>query len=67
MEEEKINKVDIVGLLHQKAKLEKEDLGLIEVTDHAAFAAIKTNKVKSSLQLLANEKIKNKLVKVEVV
>lgn len=64
---EKINKVDIVGLLHQKAKLEKSDLGLVEVTDHAAFAAVKTNKTRSILQSLANEKIKNKLVKVEVV
>ncbi|MBL7830539.1 MAG: DbpA RNA binding domain-containing protein, partial [Saprospiraceae bacterium] len=64
---EKINKVDIVGLLHQKAKLEKDDLGLIEVSDHAAFAAVKTKKVKNCLHLLSNEKIKNKLVKVEVV
>jgi len=63
---DKINKVDIVGLLLQKGKLAKEELGRIEVYDHAAFAAVKTNKVKQMMQLTANERIKNKKVKMEI-
>ena len=47
-------------------KLKKEDIGLIEVKDFFSFVAIKKIKVSETLQLIKNEKIKNKKVKIEV-
>ena len=63
---DKINKVDIVGLLLKKGKLEKEDLGLIEVLDHTSYAAVKSDRIVHVLNLIKSEKIKNKKVKIEV-
>jgi len=63
---DKINKVDIVGLLLQKGKLAKEDLGLIEVLDHSSYAAVKRNMIERTVQLIKTEKIKNKKVKIEI-
>ena len=63
---DKVNKIDIVGFLGQKGQLKKEDIGLIEVKDFYSFVAIKKIKVSEVLQLIKNEKIKNKKVKIEV-
>lgn len=63
---EKVNKVDIVGLLLKKGELEKEDLGLIEVLDHQSFAAIKGNQIERVVTLVKNEKIKGKKIKIEI-
>lgn len=60
----KVNKVDVVGFLSQKGKLTRDDLGLIEVRDFAAFAAVKHDKVKKMLALVRDEKIKGKKYKV---
>lgn len=59
---DKINKMDIVGMLLQKGKLQKEELGRIEVLDHASYAAVKRVKIEGMLLLIKNEKIKNKKV-----
>lgn len=63
---DKINKVDIVGLLLQKGGLAKDELGLIEVQDHASYAAVKRNRAQQMLGRLKNEKIKNKKAKIEI-
>lgn len=63
---DKINKVDVVGLLLKKGKLDKEDLGLIEVSDHSAYAAVKRDQIARIAQLLKNEKIKGKKIKIEI-
>jgi superfamily II DNA/RNA helicase len=63
---DKVNKVDIVGLLLQKGELAKEDLGLIEVLDHSSYAAVKRNLIERTVQLIKTEKIKNKKVKIEI-
>jgi ATP-independent RNA helicase DbpA len=63
---DKVNKIDIVGLLLKKGGLEKDDVGLIEVKDTSSYVAIKRNMVNKVLAALANEKIKNKKVKIEV-
>ena len=55
---DKINKIDIVGFLFKKGGLNKEDVGRVDVKDHYAFAAISRKKVKQTLKLLQNEKIK---------
>lgn len=63
---EKINKVDIVGLLLKKGGLEKEDLGLIEVLDHSSYAAIKREQIERVAGAVKNEKIKGKKVKIAI-
>ena len=63
---DKINKMDIVGMLLQKGKLQKDELGLIEVLDHSSYAAIKRNKIDALLRLIKDEKIKNRKIKIEV-
>ena len=63
---DKINKIDIVGLLMKKGKLEKDELGLIEVQDYASYAGVSRNKIVNIVKLLKNEKIKNKKIKIEI-
>jgi ATP-independent RNA helicase DbpA len=63
---DKINKIDIVGLLLKKGKLDKDELGLIEVQDFSSYAAVKRNKIDAVVRLLKMEKIKNKKIKIEV-
>jgi superfamily II DNA/RNA helicase len=63
---DKINKVDIVGLLLQKGGLAKDDVGLIEVHDHASYVAVNRSKATETIRLLKNEKIKKQHVKIEL-
>ena len=63
---DKVNKIDIVGFLGNKAELKKEDIGLIEVKDFFSFVAVRKSKVPHALQLIKGEKIKNKKVKIDV-
>lgn len=63
---DKINKIDIAGLLMKIGKLNKDDLGLLEVQDYTSYAAVKRSKVDAVLRLLKNEKIKGKKIKIEV-
>ena len=57
---------DFVGFFTNKGQLKKEDIGLIEVKDFHAFVAIRKSKVSHTLQLIKNEKLKNKKVKIDV-
>lgn len=63
---DKINKVDIVGLLLKKGELAKDDLGRIEVLDKTSYAAVKREEISKLIHRLKNEKIKNKKVKIEI-
>ena len=63
---DKINKMDIVGALLQKANLQKDEVGKIEVLDHSAYAAISTEKIVSVVNLIREEKIKGRKIKVEI-
>lgn len=63
---DKVNKVDIVGFLSHKGQLKKEDIGLIEVKDFTSFVAIRKSKASHTLQLIKNERVKNKKVKIDV-
>jgi superfamily II DNA/RNA helicase len=63
---DKVNKVDIVGLLLKKGELAKEDLGLIEVLDNSSYAAVKRNHIERTVALIKGEKIKNKKIKIEI-
>ncbi len=63
---DKINKVDIVGFLTQKAQLKKEEIGLIEVKDFTSYVAIRKSKIAHVLELIRDEKIKNRKIKIEI-
>ncbi len=63
---DKINKIDIVGFLSQKGNLKKDDIGLIEVKDFSAFAAVRKSKIGQALEAIKDEKIKNKKVKIAI-
>jgi len=63
---DKINKMDIVGMLLQKGGLQKDELGMIEVLDYSAYAAVKSNKITAVLKQVREEKIKGKRVKMEI-
>jgi superfamily II DNA/RNA helicase len=63
---DKVNKVDIVGFLSNKAQLKKDDIGLIEVKDFFSFVAIRKSKMNHTLHVIKDQKIKNKKVKMEV-
>ncbi|MDB5231092.1 MAG: box helicase [Chitinophagaceae bacterium] len=63
---DKVNKIDIVGFLSNKGQLKKEDIGLIEVKDFFSFVAVRKSRMSDVLQLIKNEKIKNKKVKIEI-
>lgn len=63
---DKINKVDIVGWLIQKGKLDKADVGKIEVKDFGSYAAVKRDKVEEVIPIISIEKLKKKKVKVQI-
>jgi superfamily II DNA/RNA helicase len=63
---DKLNKIDIVGFLSKRGLLKKEDIGLIEVKDFFSFVAVRKVKVSPTLQLIKDQKIKNKKVKIAV-
>jgi superfamily II DNA/RNA helicase len=63
---DKVNKVDIVGFLGNKAHLKKEDIGLIEVKDFFSFAAVRKSRMGETLRLIKDQKIKNKKVKIDI-
>jgi ATP-independent RNA helicase DbpA len=62
---DKVNKVDIVGWMLQKGGLEKPDLGRIELQDNATYVAVNKMKLDKAVQLLKQEKLKGKKVKIE--
>ncbi|UII31414.1 DEAD/DEAH box helicase [Fulvivirga ulvae] len=63
---DKINKVDIVGLFLKTGGLQKDDLGLIEVKDQYAYAAVKRNQVKAILPKVNNQKVKRQKLRIQV-
>jgi superfamily II DNA/RNA helicase len=63
---DKINKIDIVGFFLQKGKLQKEELGRIEVQDFATFVAISSDAQAKFFKLIVGEKLKGKKLKIEL-
>jgi ATP-independent RNA helicase DbpA len=63
---DKVNKVDVVGFFTQKGQVKKDDIGLIEVKDFFCFVGMRKSVVSNALQLVKQEKLKNKKVKIEV-
>ncbi|NOU47034.1 MAG: DEAD/DEAH box helicase [Bacteroidales bacterium] len=63
---DKISKMDIVGMLIKKGQLLKDEIGKIEILDHSAYVAIKSDKILKTIQLIKGEKIKNKKIRIEI-
>jgi superfamily II DNA/RNA helicase len=63
---DKISKMDIVGFCIQKGKLEKDQIGKIEVKDFASYVAIKNKAIPGFLKNIDNEKIKGRKMKIEL-
>lgn len=63
---DKVNKVDVVGFFTNKGKLKKEDIGLIEVKDFFCFVAIRKANVSHTLQMIKDERMKGRKVKIDV-
>ncbi|MBX3239140.1 MAG: DEAD/DEAH box helicase [Chitinophagaceae bacterium] len=64
---DKVSKGDIAGFIIHNAGIRGEDIGLIEVNDFNAFAAVKKSRASHTLHALKDKKIKGKKVKVQVV
>ena len=63
---DKISKTDIVGFLIQKGNLEKDDIGLISILDNTSFVAISRLKARQTIDLIRDEKVKNKKVRIAI-
>lgn len=62
----KINKIDIVGFLSQKGMLKKDEIGLVEVKDFMSFAAVRKSKIGNVLELVKDEKMKGRKIKIAI-
>ncbi|MEM6721019.1 MAG: DEAD/DEAH box helicase [Bacteroidota bacterium] len=61
---DKISKGDIAGLFMKQGKLNKDELGMIELKQDCAFVAVKASKVKEVIQKTNNTRLKKKKVRV---
>jgi superfamily II DNA/RNA helicase len=55
---DKLSRGDVAGFIYKKGRLQREDVGAIDVREHASFVAIRSEKFKQLLQLVGGEKIK---------
>ncbi len=61
---DKINKIDIVGFLLHLEGVEKEDIGIIEIKDKAAYVAVKRDLATTIIKIANGQKIKGRKVKI---
>ena len=61
---DKISKGDIAGLFLKQGKLEKDQLGVIEIKQDCAFVAVHASKIKQVIEKTNNSKLKKKKVRV---
>jgi superfamily II DNA/RNA helicase len=59
-----ISKGDIAGLFFKQGELKKEELGVIELKEDCAFAAVAAKKVSTLLRFVDNARLKTKRVRV---
>ncbi|RKS53044.1 superfamily II DNA/RNA helicase [Gillisia mitskevichiae] len=64
---DKISKGDIAGLFFKQGKLEKDELGAIELKQDCCFVSVPAKKVQSLIASLNNTKLKNKKVRVRLI
>lgn len=61
---DKISKGDIAGLFFKQGKLQKDELGIIEIKQECAFVAVHKSKIKEVIRLTNNTRLKKKKVRV---
>jgi len=61
---DKISKGDVAGLFMKQGKLSKEELGIIEIKQECSYVGVKTAAVSRVIELVNNEKLKTKKVRV---
>lgn len=64
---DKISKGDISGLFIKQGKLNKDEIGNIELKQDCAFVAVQSSKVKSLISLLDNSKLKKKKIRLTLI
>jgi superfamily II DNA/RNA helicase len=64
---DKISKGDIAGLFFKQGKLNKDELGVIELKHDCAFVAVQADKVEEVIQAVSNTKLKNKKVRISLI
>jgi superfamily II DNA/RNA helicase len=64
---DKISKGDIAGLFMKEGKLQKEDIGVIELKSDCAFVAVNADKSKNLVKDLDNSHLKKRKVRIKVV
>lgn len=63
---DKISKGDIAGLFFKQGKLDKNELGIIELKQDCAFVAVPLNKSQKLIEQLNNTKLKKKKVRISL-
>ena len=61
---DKISKGDIAGLFFKQGKMEKDEVGQIELKTDCAFVAVHKNKIKDLIPLVNNTRLKKKKVRI---
>lgn len=64
---DKISKGDIAGMCFKQGKLERDELGVIEVKGDCAFFAVKSDKVKSLIRIIDNTRLKKKKIRATLI
>ena len=64
---DKISKGDIAGLFLKQGKLDKDQLGIIELKQDCSYVAVQETKVKEVIQMTNNSRLKKKKIRVSVV
>ena len=64
---DKISKGDIAGLFFKQGKLNKDELGVIEIKQDFAFVAVHSSKVDEVIKLINNTKLKKKKIRVSII
>lgn len=64
---DKISKGDIAGLFFKQGNLEKGQLGVIELKQDCAFAAVQADALQGLIERVDNTKLKNKKVRVKLI
>ena len=64
---DKISKGDIAGFFFKKGELKKDELGIIELKLDCAFVAVPASKVTGLIQILDNQRLKKKKIRVNLI
>ena len=64
---DKISKGDIAGLFLKQGKLNKDELGTIELKQDSSFVAVHSSKVNHIIETLNNSKLKKKKVRISII